>query len=106
LHGGDLGRANETLSERNLDVDQYATAVAHDLRTPLYVVRAYAELLAEPTDSEEAVRIALHDLRAVTIAHPTPGTASTDRPVDAASIRLPGAYPRRTGTPARRREVT
>jgi hypothetical protein len=98
-------RLHRTLGD--LDVDQYATAVAHDLRTPLYVVRAYAELLAEhdalqaneprellaellrgtdrlrnvidgllsiarvtitapdePTDSEEAVRIALHDLRA------------------------------------------
>jgi signal transduction histidine kinase len=42
----ELETANRQLATRNAELDRYAAAVAHDLRTPLYVVKGYAELLA------------------------------------------------------------
>jgi signal transduction histidine kinase len=42
----ELEDANRQLGSRNSELERYAAAVAHDLRTPLYIVRGYAELLA------------------------------------------------------------
>jgi signal transduction histidine kinase len=42
----ELETSNRQLATRNAELDRYAAAVAHDLRTPLYVVKGYAELLA------------------------------------------------------------
>jgi PAS domain S-box-containing protein len=42
----ELEEANRQLAVRNAELDRYASAVAHDLRTPLYVVKGYADLLA------------------------------------------------------------
>jgi signal transduction histidine kinase len=42
----ELETSNRRLATRNAELDRYAAAVAHDLRTPLYVVKGYAELLA------------------------------------------------------------
>ncbi|HSL75774.1 MAG TPA: PAS domain-containing sensor histidine kinase [Candidatus Limnocylindrales bacterium] len=43
----DLETTNRELSIRNRELEQYASAVAHDLRTPLYVIQGYAELLLD-----------------------------------------------------------
>jgi signal transduction histidine kinase len=43
---GELEDANRQLGSRNSELERYASAVAHDLRTPVYIVRGYAELLA------------------------------------------------------------
>jgi signal transduction histidine kinase len=41
----ELEDANRQLSSRNTELERYASAVAHDLRSPLYVMRGYVELL-------------------------------------------------------------
>jgi signal transduction histidine kinase len=42
---GELEDANRQLTAHNRELGRYASAVAHDLRTPVYIVRGYAELL-------------------------------------------------------------
>jgi signal transduction histidine kinase len=42
---GELEDANRQLAAHNRELGRYASAVAHDLRTPVYIVRGYAELL-------------------------------------------------------------
>jgi signal transduction histidine kinase len=42
---GELEDANRQLAAHNRELERYASAVAHDLRTPVYIVRGYAELL-------------------------------------------------------------
>jgi len=44
---GQLEEANQQLLLRNAELQRYAAAVAHDLRTPLVVVKGYAQLLAQ-----------------------------------------------------------
>jgi signal transduction histidine kinase len=41
----ELEDANRQLGTRNTELERYASAVAHDLRSPLYVMRGYVELL-------------------------------------------------------------
>lgn len=42
----DLSRARRDLARARLELDQFASVVSHDLRSPLQVISGYAELLA------------------------------------------------------------
>jgi signal transduction histidine kinase len=56
----ELEEANRQLATRNAELERYAAAVAHDLRSPLYIVRGYVELLAAGQVSdidEEGLRV-------------------------------------------------
>jgi signal transduction histidine kinase len=61
---GELEDANRQLSSRNSELERYASAVAHDLRTPVYIVRGYAELLAagEVGEVDDEARRALGEV--------------------------------------------
>lgn len=41
----ELGRSNRQLEAANDEIQQYARAVAHDVRTPLYTIQGYVRLL-------------------------------------------------------------
>jgi signal transduction histidine kinase len=56
----ELEDANRQLATRNTELERYASAVAHDLRSPLYVMRGYVELLVAGQVAEvddEATRL-------------------------------------------------
>jgi signal transduction histidine kinase len=62
----ELEDANRQLATRNTELERYASAVAHDLRSPLYVIRGYVELLVagQVTDVDaETTRLLTEVLR-------------------------------------------
>lgn len=50
----ELRESNLQLAAANDEVQQYARAVAHDVRTPLFTIQAFARLLAEDGHVDEA----------------------------------------------------
>jgi signal transduction histidine kinase len=50
----ELRESNLQLAAANEEVQQYARAVAHDVRTPLFTIQAFARLLAEDGHVDEA----------------------------------------------------
>jgi len=52
----------EQLRLRNLELDSFATTVAHDLRVPLSIITGYAELLQSDDTDEEERRLYLSNI--------------------------------------------
>lgn len=54
-----LRRATETLAAQNRELEEFASAVAHDLKSPLTTIQGFAELLTtsrvEPADQDEFI---------------------------------------------------
>jgi signal transduction histidine kinase len=63
----ELGRANRQLLAANEEIQQYARAVAHDIRTPLFTIQGFARLLEQGDLVEgagaEYVRLILESAR-------------------------------------------
>lgn len=66
----ELREANRRLTAANEEIQQYARAVAHDIRTPLFAIQGLAQLLAEDghvdTPGADYVRLILESTRRLT----------------------------------------
>ena len=52
-----IRQRNRDLEQRNEQLDRFASIVSHDLRNPLTVARAYAELVAEDVDDPRLAEV-------------------------------------------------
>jgi signal transduction histidine kinase len=63
----ELGRSNRRLLAANEEIQQYARAVAHDIRTPLFTIQGFARLLErddlDDASGAEYVRLILESAR-------------------------------------------
>jgi signal transduction histidine kinase len=77
----DLGRANRQLLAANEEIQQYARAVAHDIRMPLFTIQGFARLLEQDdlVDGPGAEYVQLILESAQRLSHVTDGVLAVAR---------------------------